>query len=213
MATTTFPRGPALRSLSTFLLAAFAATQAAAAAGQDCVLHIWPAPALESITEGWLLNQTRNEMLHAEIDGHPRLATALTPAGQIEAAAPLDMAAAFQLGAGRVTWHPAPLPPAPAGSPPAARIDPNGRCHAELNIRRLVFARNGMAGGALQAFFTFRLFGPDGVLLRSFSSTADADLPGFPGGDDEKARQRLQGALRSDLATFAAYYSRAGQHK
>lgn len=199
----------------TLLLAAVAGGHAAAAvpAGQDCLLHVWPAPALESITEGWLLNQTRNQVLHAEIDGHPSVATALTPQGQMEATASLKLTAALYLGARPVIWHPDPLPPAPAGSPPVAQVAANGECHAELNIRRLVFARNGMAGAALQAFFTIRLFGPDGTLIASFSTTADTGLPGFPAPDDEKARRQLQDALRSDLATFAAYYSKAVHRK
>lgn len=185
------------------------------AADADCELHVWPATALESVSEGFWLNQTRDQMLNTQILPHPRLATALTPAGQYEALAALDLPALLGLGKVRTVTHADPPPREPTGSLPIARVETPGICHVELTIRRLIFAKNGLAGGALQGFFTVRRFGTDGALAASFSSTADAPLPHFPGPmpqQEENERARLQAALRSDLIVFAGYYARTAHH-
>ena len=171
-----------------------------------CELHIWPAPGLESITEGWILNNTRNQILRDAPGQALGLADAIPPRAQLEAIASLDLNDAFQLDGAKVIAHPDPLPPSPTGAPVIRHASATTPCYAELVIKRLVFARNALSGGALQGFFIFRRFRQADV--QSFTSMADTPLTIFPWKipeDQERGKTELSEALRSDLLTFAKY--------
>lgn len=171
-----------------------------------CELHIWPASGLESITEGWILNNTRNQVLRDAPGKVLGLADAIPPRAQLEAIASLDLNAAFNLDGAKVIAHPDPLPPSPTGAPVVRHAAATTPCYAELVIKRLVFARNALSGGALQGFFIFRRFGQDDVV--SFTSMADTPLTIFPWKnpeDQERGKTELSEALRSDLLMFAKY--------
>jgi len=171
-----------------------------------CELHIWPAPGLESITEGWILNNTRNQVLHDAPGKALGLADAIPPRAQLDAIASLDLNAAFNLDGAKVIAHPDPLPPSPTGAPVVRHASVTTPCYAELVIKRLVFAKNALAGGALQGFFIFRRFGQDDVV--SFTSMADTPLTIFPWKnpeDQDRGKPELSEALRSDLLMFAKY--------
>lgn len=171
-----------------------------------CELHIWPAPGLESSTDGWIHNDTYNQILRDAPGKALSLADAIPPRAQLEAIASLDLNGAFHLDGAQVITHPDPLPPSPTGAPVARRAPAATPCYAELVIRRLVFAKAPIAGGVLQAFFIFRRFRQDDVL--SFTSMADTPLTIFPWKnpeDQERGKAELSEALRSDLLTFAKY--------
>jgi len=171
-----------------------------------CELHIWPASGLESITEGWILNNTRNQVLRDAPGKVLGLADAIPPHAQLDAIASLDLNDAFQLDGAQVIAHPDPLPPSPTGAPVVRHAPATAPCYAELVIKRLVFAKSPVAGGVLQAFFIFRRFRQDDV--QSFTSMAETPLTIFPWKnpeDQERGKAELREALRSDLLIFAKY--------
>jgi len=172
---------------------------------QGCELHIWPAPGLESSTDGWIHNDTHNQILRDAPGTALGLADAIPPRAQLEAIALLDLNEAFRLDGAKVVAHPDPLPPSPTGAPVVRHAPATTPCYAELVIKRLVFAKS-IAGGVLQAFFIFRRFRQDDV--QSFSSMADTPLTIFPWKnpeDQERGKTELSEALRSDLLMFAKY--------
>jgi len=129
-----------------------------------------------------------------------------SPRAQLDAIASLDLNDTFHLDGAKVIAHPDPLPPSPTGAPVIRHASATTPCYAELVIKRLVFAKNALAGGALQAFFIFRRFGQGDV--QSFTSMADTPLTIFPWKnpeDQERGKAELSEALRSDLLTFAKY--------
>jgi len=186
--------------------------EASDTAAPACELHIWPSAGLESVTEGWLLNQTRNQALRGKAGDATELAEALEPRAQLDAIGTLDLPGAFHLGRARLIVHKDPLPAGPAGTSKIRQAASTNPCYVEFIIRRLVYARNGFAGGALQGFFTIRAFDAQGALSRSFTSMADAPLAIFPWKgpqDAESGRNELRNALRADILTFASYAQKA----
>jgi hypothetical protein len=200
--------------LSTVLTAASSAQSPsyspAAPAGGDasaCELHVWPSPGLESMTEGWIWNETRNHALHPK-GGPDEPAVALGAQAQLAELAKLDLPAIFHLGTAKLIVHADPLPPTTTGAPVVRQSGSTAPCYAEFVVRRLVYSRNALAGGALQGFFAFRKFGTGSSVDRSFTSMADAPLKAFPWkrqDQAESAREELRGAFRTDILSFASY--------
>ena len=175
-------------------------------ATSGCELHVWPSPGLESATEGWIRNNTQNQTLRDPPGKSLGLANAIAPQAQLDAIASLNLVEAFHLNDAKVITHADPLPPLLAGAPIVRQSSATTPCYAELIIKRLVYARNPLSGGALQSFFVFRQFGPTDV--RSFTSMADTPVLSFPWKvpeEAERGRAELANALRTDLLTFAKY--------
>lgn len=178
-------------------------------ATQGCELHVWPAQGLESATEGWIRNNTQNQTLRDTPGKSLGLADAIPPRAQLEAIGSLDLNEAFHLNGAKVITHADPLPPSLAGAPVVRQSTATTPCYAELIIKRLVYARNALSGGALQSFFVFRQFAQGDV--RSFTSMADTPLMIFPWKipeDADRGRAELAKALRSDLLIFAKYWNK-----
>ncbi|HLZ04898.1 MAG TPA: hypothetical protein VKR55_22450 [Bradyrhizobium sp.] len=164
------------------------------------------------MTEGWFRNQTRNQALHDGTGDPLQLTDALGPKMQLDAIATLDLAGAFELGGAQLILHSDPLPTSTPGPAVLRRTGSTAPCYAEFVIRRLVYAKNALAGGALQGFFTLRVFGAGDIVTHRFASTADTPLMLFPWkapGDAESGRNELRNALRTDVLAFAAYWRKA----
>jgi hypothetical protein len=187
---------------------------AASAEAHGCEFHIWPSAGIESVSEGGLLNQTRNALLRDK-EGKPTpLADALDPNVQLDVISTMELPIAFNFGPARVIAHAEALPPTPTGAPIVRHTTSTEPCYAEMIIRRVVYTQNLFAGAGLQGFFSFREFGEGNTLKRSFSSMADTPIPIFPAKPavDQNDRLivrdalvRLRTALRADILIFAGY--------
>ena len=174
-----------------------------------CELHVWPAPGLESVTEGWIRNQTRNEALR---EGNGDIADTLAPQAQLDMLAALDLPARLDLGPVRVVTHSEPLPASAPGSAVVRHAPSTAACYAELVVRRLVYGRNALAGGALQGFFTYREFGASDTPSYSFTSMSEVSLREFLTKNQNElgnARAELRKAFEDDANLFFQYSQRS----
>lgn len=179
---------------------------AGAASPVACELHVWPAPALETESEGAIRNHPRNFDLRDK-DGRPTLfATALDQQTQQSVLQSLDLPRLLGLSGATLVMHEGPAPVIIAGQPLTRHTASDAPCYAELVLKHLVFEYASLAGSSLQTVYQFSVFGSGAAPLRSFSTMNATQLERYPdnGETGEAMASIWADALRQDTRKFAA---------
>lgn len=181
-----------------------AAVQAATSGA--CELHVWPAEALETESEGAIRNHPRNFDLRDK-DGNPtQFANALSRKAQGDILQSMDLPRLLGLAGATLVMHAEPAPAIVAGQPIARPAPSPTPCYAELVLKHLVFEYSTFAGSSLQTVYQFRVFGSDAPPVRSFSTMNSARFERYPGAGTtaEEMGTLWADALRQDTRSFAA---------
>jgi hypothetical protein len=194
------------------MAAAFVGLLAAPAPAQDaapsapCEIHVWPAPELKAVTQGWVWNHTVNQAFDPAKGGVER-PKVLEPGAQAELLARMDLAALFGAAPAQVTVHPEPLTRAQA-SAPTRQSDSASLCYSELIVSQIFFDEAPMAGKSLRSLLVHRRFGGAATVQSSFSTWAETELTTFPAKtapEAQAADTELLDAYRSNVYIFARY--------
>lgn len=168
-----------------------------------CELHVWPAPELKAVTQGWVWNHTVDQAFE---EGMAKPET-FTPASQAKMLAELDLPKILELKPSTVTIHPDPLPRS-AGSAKLRHAASASPCYAELIVSQLFYDEAPLAGASLRMLFVLRDFGAAPVPASSFSTWAASGLADFPPKDaagQKAAAATLANAYRSNVGLFGRY--------
>lgn len=188
----------------TMLAAAAAAAQGPPASG--CEVHVWPAPELQAVTQGWVWNHTVNQAFDPAKGGVER-PKVLSSEAQVELLATLDLPGMFQAAPAQVVIHAEPLSRAQALSP--ARQSPSASpCYSELIVRQVFYDEAPMAGKSLRTLLVYRRFGDSPEAQSSFTTFAETGLETFPAktaADARGAEDEIRQAYRSNVGIFANY--------
>lgn len=190
------------------LLAALAAPARAQPSGAPdaCELHVWPAPELKAVTQGWVWNHTVDQAFDPARGGIER-PKVLAPEAQAELLAGLDLPALLHVAPARVVVHPEPLTRAEALAP-GRQSGSASPCYSELIVRQIFYDYAPMAGKSLRSLLSFRRFGDSPEVRSSFTTFAESGLLTFPAATAEQAQaaeSELRQAYRSNVGIFAVY--------
>jgi hypothetical protein len=187
-----------------YMLASPAFAQAPAPAA--CEMHVWPAPELKAVTQGWVWNHTVDQAFDPSKGGVAR-PKVLEPEAQAALLATIDLAELFRAAPAQVVIHPEPLSRAQALSP--ARQSPSASpCYSELIVRQIFYDYAPMAGKSLRTLFVYRRFGDAPEVRSSFSTFGETSLATFPAAtaaEAKAAETELQMAYRANVHVFARY--------
>ena len=164
-----------------------------------CELHVWPAPALQSVTEGWW---------HADPVRRPSMGSAgadpaVLPAERQLAIMPaVHVADALRMPLAQIIPHAQPLPRAAIIQPVAPT---SAECAAELILQRSIYEKGVLSSGSIRVFATVRRW-DKGRLAWSYTGLAASDVPGFPpiaGGDAASSVRSAETAWSSSVVHLA----------
>ena len=177
----------------------------------SCELHVWAAPALKTVTQSALRNQTVNQAINGPHPVPGLSAQALPPEDQLAALEAANPGAGLGITSAHVVRHDQPLDEHISASP--VRHDPSSTgCYAELIVSHLVYAADPLAGRSLNILFQFRDFGNGTTPIRSFSTWSHRPLTVFPArteADSVAAATEIKTAFSQGFADFAASLTKA----
>ncbi len=203
-------RGFALAALAAPLLLASPA-EADDGAPASCELHIWAAPALRTVTQSALWNQTVDQAIHGPHPVPGLSAQALPPEEQFAVLEAADPGAGLGIASAHVVRNGQPLDEHASASP--VRHDPSTTyCYAELIVSHLVYASDPLAGRSLNILFQFRDFRTGATPARSFSTWSHRPLAIFPAkaeADSAAASAEIKTAFGQGFADFIANLAKA----
>jgi hypothetical protein len=199
-------------AVAAILLAAVAAAPAGAQEGAPsspsapCEIHVWPAPELKAVTQGWVWNHTVNQAFDPAKGGVAR-PKVLAPEAQGALLGTLDLPRLFGAAPAEVVVHPEPLTYA-AASAPVRQSASTSPCYSELIVRQIFYDEAPMAGKSLRSLLVYRRFGSAPEVQSSFSTWAETSLSTFPAqtaAEAQAADAELLQAYRNNVSGFAVY--------
>jgi hypothetical protein len=201
-----------IRSACAATAAVFVALLAAPAPAQDaapsspCEIHVWPAPELKAVTQGWVWNHTVNQAFDPAKGGVAR-PKVLAPAAQAGLLARMDLAGLFGAAPAQLVVHPEPLTRAQA-SAPTRQTASASPCYSELIVSQVFYDEAPMAGKSLRSLLVHRRFDGSARVQSSFSTWAETELTTFPAkiaSEAQAADTELLDAYRSNVYIFARF--------
>ena len=142
---------------------------------QRCEIHAWPAPPVDSVTQGVLLNETTNQAFDPARGGRQR-PNALSLEAQVAALEAMDMAVALGMpGATRII-HSQPLSRQQAMAGRNRLSPPGAPCAVEVIVSRLYYGFDTLGGRNLHSLILFREFGEGAEAIATFSTLEETNL-------------------------------------
>lgn len=171
-----------------------------------CELHVWPADDIQSVSQGWMQNNTVNQDFNTAKGGKPRPDT-LAADRQLALIKSMDLPAVLGLEARKIVTHLEPLS-RNAAAATTRNAASDSTCYDELVVSKLFYDRAPVAGRSLKAMIVLRRFGDAPELKSSFATWAETGLKVYPAAtpdQSEAAEAELAAAYQNNLRKFAGY--------
>ena len=180
---------------------------AAVTTPMECELHVWPALRMDSLGEGWVLNDVENRALR--VNPVP-LPTLLPPDKQIQLLSSIDLANLIGRKGYHVTFH-SDVPPWRApGSPHIRRTPSTLACYAEMTVEKVFYHYSPLMQRELRMLVTIDQFDGAGAAASTFSTWGQSDLSVFPPkteADISRSYTDLDRSFITAITSFAGYFA------
>lgn len=140
-----------------------------------CEIHAWPAPPIDSVTQGTIWNETTNQAFDPSRGGRQRPAS-LSLEAQVAHLESTDLATALGMpGATRIV-HAEPLSRQQAMMMRNRFSETTAPCTVEVIVSRLYYGFDALGGRNLRSLVLFRQFGEGVEAIATFSTMEEMNL-------------------------------------
>ena len=192
------------------------ASVAAQAAGSDapskCEIHVWPANALHTLTEGAVWNNVIDSAFTTHPGRTPERQVPphgpLDPAGQLALLSDLDLPTLFHSPGGTVVLHDATSARRPTTVTAGRQTASTSPCYVEITVAKNFFNRSGLTSNTLRTLFILDDYGDRQTPIRSFvawGTTALAIFPAKQAAQAAAADAEIAAAFQANLRQFSGY--------
>lgn len=197
---------------ATFLQPAVPAQPLAAVNGDGCEIHIWPAPHLNSLTEGAIWNN----VLDSAFTPHPgripeRQAPArgsLDPLGQLKLIDAIDLPTLLHMQGATLVPHEGESTRRAATAADKRQTVSTSPCYAEVTVAKNFFNRSSLTDRTLRTLLIFDDYRDKPQPVRTFVAWGTTPLHLYPAKRPEQssaADAELATAFQENVRKFAGY--------
>lgn len=145
------------------------------AAAETCEIHAWPAPPVDSVTQGAIWNETTNQAFDPDRGGRKR-PQALSLEAQVAHLEATDLAVALGMPAARTIVHAEPLSRQQAMMGRTRLAPAQTPCVVEVIVSRLYYGFDTLGGRNLRSLILFRQFGEGAEAVATYSTMEERNL-------------------------------------